>query len=1473
MKPSALRSNKISALPIAVLLWAVHIAALAQILAPPFCGYYVAPCPDQSDPPGCGDNGCTSCNGVPIFWVSSPYTSLRLEDVPLEWNPGTGGRIAFQLSYRQRGAIPEDATIFGLGPNWSCSFRAFVLDLGGSPDLLRSHRGGAGWITHTNGATQYRDGSILTSVTGGYQIEYASGAKDIFTHSFASGTNTYYFLSSRADPQGHTTTYNYSATPGIAQLVSLTDPDGKTCTLYYENATFTNQITKVVDPYSRTNLLRYDDQGYLTNVVDVFGLTNSFTYDPANPGWITAMTTPYGSTSFSYGGVNVGSTDFYTGNNQVNRWLQVTLPTGGHHLYLYRQDCSAFMASTYPSVPVTTPFGNTLDNLDQQNRNSFHWDPLQYSHLSTTDPTALTSADYLIGRLNHWLTNAASPDPSDTLSLERAPSPDGSTSGQITWYDYDAKSLGNNYIGTNSMPRFVALVLPDGSPRYTLYVRGAHSQVTTVISRYSKTDGSLGLRTNTFIYAANSIDVLQEVGPNNEQVVSNYFSVGNTFHQPDASYDALNQQTLYTYNANRELTGVLRPSGLTTTNLYFTSGSAVNRLQTTIDLEISRTNAFTYANDLVQSQTDERGLIITNFWDNLQRLTGMAYPDGSTVSNIYTALDQTAAKDRLGYWSYSGFNPLRQMVAATNANGVITRYGYCDCGTLFAVTNGWNTPVQQVTTFAYDYQGNRAYTYLPDATITNWFNALAQIYQTGDGRGTRYLSYNNQGLLTNVSNVYGRERATIYDNENRPLFVTDGNGVTITNAFDLLGRLLTRTYPDGGVEKFGYSARGVIAYTNQIGASNFFTLDPAGRKTFETNANNQLIRYTNNAAGDLLSLTDGKNQTTRWNYDHYGRVTNKLDQAGVQILVYSYDADDRLLSRWSAAKGTTYYTNDAVGNVIFINYPSSPDVTLRYDWLNRVTNMVDGVGTTLYTYTGGGQLFTEDSPFASDTVTNTYLNRLRTSLVLQQPTGLWTNGFIWDAAGRLTNVTSQAGSFGYQYLAPGPALIQKLLLPNGAYITNTFDNVARLLTNKLNNSSQTKLDSYAYMYNPANQRTNLTRADGSYYGFLYDKIGQLTVADSTVNAEDRGYVYDAAWNLNRRTNNGVVSTFNVDGDNQLTTEQCRDAYDSNGNLITRGECQAAANYSYDDENRLVSVSSGTVYRSDFSYDGRGRLRIRTDYTWNGTSWIASAITRYVYDGNRVIQERNSSNTPTVAYTRGNDLSGSLEGAGGIGGLLARSDGYSAGNWTNHNYYFADGNGNITYMVNNGQAMVASYRYDPFGNTISSSGSLSAANVYRFSSKGIHGSSGMYDYVYRFYDPNLQRWINRDPLGEQGFELVRRSKKGRSSDGPNLYTFLRNNPVSNLDPYGLFVVSEKCDCTPQEQDACETTCWPNGGTCTAFDYYWVSSPGDEGEFLFHTFICRCNPPRRYPPVDPIPVPVLPPSLYPIRKPLTPIFQCH
>ncbi len=1354
--------------------------------------------------PGSGSNPrCTSCGaqGMPVWWVSEPYINLRLEDEPLGYQPARGARVSFQLSYRQRGAQTNDPAIFGVGNNWCCSFRAYLLDLtAGSPTgTAWLHRGGAGWITYSVGTAQYSDGSLLTTPDSGatYKIEYTDGSVDSFGHAFTnSAGQRLLFRTVSSDAAGHTNTFNYAANSVSIRLLNVVDPDGKTNVLYYENASFTNHITKVVDPYSRTHLLQYDGNGYLTNITDVAGLPSGLAYDAANPGWVTNLTTKYGSTVFAYGGYEVKSNTFYTAGVPVNRWTLVSLPTGGHHLFLYRQDCTSFMSATYASVPSTSPwFVNTFDNVDQYYRNSFHWDPLQYESLSTSNPTNLVTSDYLIGRLEHWLIDSGSGNPSDTLSLDRAPSPlhDGQTVGQITWYDYYGKPSGaDNDTGASAMPAFVAWVLPVGGTTYFRnYTWNSHGLLDQLVETYSQQyNTTVDLRTNAYSYAANNLDLLQQIGPLGEQVVSNY--VSNSFHQPDISYDALDQATHYAYNSDRRVTSLSLPSGLTTTNIYLTSGSDSGLLATTIDLQINRTNSYTYTSGLVYSHTDERGLATTNTWDNLQRLTSVTYPDGTYISNTYTNLDLAATKDRLGNWKHYGYNSIRQKVAETNALNQITLYNYCDCGSLHAVTNAWGSAAQTWTSYDYDLQGNRLHTYLPDATtLTNVYNSLSQVAQSGDGWTTFGFLYCVQGLRSATTNVNDTMLVTEYDAEDRSSWTIDANGVSVTNSYDALGRLTELSHPNGWVENFTYSTNGLIAYTNIFNGTTLVTrygYDAAGRKTWETNANSEGIQFQYDPSGSLTNLIDGKGQSTVWHYDAYGRVTNKLDQASAQVLSYTYDADSRLASRWSAAKGTTYYTNDALGNLTYIKYPASPSVSFQYDALNRLQKMVDAAGTNTYSYTTGGLPWTEGGVFASDTVTNGYTNRKRVGLALQQPAGAWTNRFAYDGGGRLTNVTSQAGSFGYGYLAASAsALPFRTSLPNTANITNAYDSMARLSVTALRTSGGTLLDWASYSYNQAGWRTAMTRIDGSTVNYGYDNIAQLKSAVGTggQSTENLDYVYDRAWNLNWLTNGGSAGQFQVNVKNELTNwphGAC--TYDANGNL-TNGPMDQFGDVltcAYDDENRLVDVQNPiAAWETQFVYDGLGRLRIRREYQGTGGSAPSGpgaaplaigpvvAEVHYLYDGLRVIQERDSNNVPQISYTRGNDLSQSLEGAGGIGGLLARSQGYSGGNWSTHNCYHCDGNGNITYLVNSSQGLAASYVYDPFGNTLSSSGGLLPANVYRFSSKEIHVNSGMYYYLCRFYDPSLQRWLNRDPSMENG--------------GINLYCYVANGAANAVDPWG------------------------------------------------------------------------------------------
>jgi len=135
----------------------VHLTLQSALAENTPCAQYGI-CPDQQDPPlsECpgdlpGEEGsdsavCTSCTptrpqyrGMAQWWISQPYLNLRLEDTPLWHTPARGEPVRFQVSYRQRGGVLEYPDVFGVGTNWSCSFRAYLLDTSGSP--LKLHRG------------------------------------------------------------------------------------------------------------------------------------------------------------------------------------------------------------------------------------------------------------------------------------------------------------------------------------------------------------------------------------------------------------------------------------------------------------------------------------------------------------------------------------------------------------------------------------------------------------------------------------------------------------------------------------------------------------------------------------------------------------------------------------------------------------------------------------------------------------------------------------------------------------------------------------------------------------------------------------------------------------------------------------------------------------------------------------------------------------------------------------------------------------------------------------------------------------------------------------------------------------------------------------------------------------------------------------------------------------------------------------
>ncbi|MCZ7593237.1 MAG: hypothetical protein M5U15_14345 [Kiritimatiellae bacterium] len=155
----------------------------------------------------------------------------------------------------------------------------------------------------------------------------------------------------------------------------------------------------------------------------------------------------------------------------------------------------------------------------------------------------------------------------------------------------------------------------------------------------------------------------------------------------------------------------------------------------------------------------------------------------------------------------------------------------------------------------------------------------------------------------------------------------------------------------------------------------------------------------------------------------------------------------------------------------------------------------------------------------------------------------------------------------------------------------------------------------------------------------------------------------------------------------------------------------------------------------------------------------------------MVRETRSDESKPNYYVWGLDLSGTLQGAGGVGGLLAR---VRQENIPHPLYYASDANGNITDVLNTNGTLAAHYEYDPFGNIVALSGDLAGINPFRFSSKYWDAGVGVYYYGYRYYSPQIGRWLSRD-LAWQYFT------DAYSLDG---YDFVRNYPVARIDYLGL-----------------------------------------------------------------------------------------
>jgi RHS repeat-associated protein len=305
--------------------------------------------------------------------------------------------------------------------------------------------------------------------------------------------------------------------------------------------------------------------------------------------------------------------------------------------------------------------------------------------------------------------------------------------------------------------------------------------------------------------------------------------------------------------------------------------------------------------------------------------------------------------------------------------------------------------------------------------------------------------------------------------------------------------------------------------------------------------------------------------------------------------------------------------------------------------------------------------------------------------------------------------------------------------------------------------------------------------------FSYDPAGQVlggTVPVPGQPASVNTYAYDPEGNRTQ-SSTGIQpapadpvtitgsTTYTANPLNQYTaiTGNPNPTYDADGNLLSGLRSPLSVFTStWNGENRMLSSTSANVAitdrRVENAYDALGR-RVRKTVKFASTGAVIED--RYfIYDGWNVIEETIAPATGPVETAEavwGTDLSGTAQGAGGVGGLLLRE---SSANGAS--YYHYDGNGNVTALTSGAGTVQAAYTYGPFGETLRAVGPFAQANPWRFSTKYQDDETGLLYYGYRFYNPTDGRWPSRDPIGEEG--------------GINLSGFVWNDAVGRYDAFGL-----------------------------------------------------------------------------------------
>lgn len=647
---------------------------------------------------------------------------------------------------------------------------------------------------------------------------------------------------------------------------------------------------------------------------------------------------------------------------------------------------------------------------------------------------------------------------------------------------------------------------------------------------------------------------------------------------------------------------------------------------------------------------------------------------------------------------------------------------------------------------------------------------------THNDDGTETVTENDaRGGVTTTVNLFGLA-----------LSRTTAEG-TWRYAYDAMGRQVGETRTVGEemrpVREMSYALTGDLSaltvYTNAVdGVMEAYAYDRFGNRTAVTNALGEAILSTFDARGNVVA-EDGASYPVRYAFDTEGRRTafrTTRDGAVWDETARTYEpGTGRVTSRRRADSSQSFYTYtpdgllertllasgrwrenvyDGVRNrIATLSSDGTADARFAYDAFGGMLAESNAVFAARYVRAPGGMVTNETlgvSGHDGETVWATYR---RERDACGRIAGRGFAGGTWQtvtytAQDRIAALAAPDATVTYAYGADGSELGYTVAVAGGVTVRRmVVRDPYRGWTTAVSNWAGTVcLNSFRLGYDVLGR---IVSRNGD--SFAYNARSELTACTAALpgSSATAAYAYDAIGNFASVTRGGVTTAYAANAVNRYEGL----SYTADGELAAYGD----ATFEYDAAGRLTSVSTGGVVAAEYAYDPSGR-RVRAT--------TAEGVRMCFYDGWNLVREvveQATGGTVTNEYFWGRDLSGALDGAGGVGGLL-----YAKLNGAVYVPLY-DAGGNVVAYVNAAGAVVATFEYDAFGNTIAATGAQADDFRFRYSTKYFDRETGLIYYTQRYYNPPQGRWLTEDPLEEQG--------------GLNLYAFCGNDGVNEIDILG------------------------------------------------------------------------------------------